>query len=91
MYTSLLFKPPLLVLPAVTQFCFQMSFPSTLKPTDKLEQKQINLNGKAVTILFIYRRKKGSKQQKEIIDELAILLSVIIGAPSKKSNWIYLD
>ena len=46
-----------------------MSFPSTLKPTDKLEQKQINLNGKAVTILFIYCRKKGSKQQKEIIDE----------------------
>ena len=89
MYTSLLFKPPLF--PAVTQFCFQMSSPSTLKPTDKLEQKQINLNGKAVTILFIYRRKKGSKQQKEIIDELAILLSVIIGAPSKKSNWIYLD
>lgn len=36
-------------------------------------------------------RKKGPKQQKEIIDELAILLSVIIGAPSKKSNWIYLD
>ena len=31
------------------------------------------------------------KQPKEIIDELAILLSVIIGAPSKKSNWIYLD
>lgn len=36
-------------------------------------------------------RKKGSKQPKEIIDELAILLSAIIGAPSKKSNWIYLD
>ena len=50
---TLIFKPPLF--PAVTQFFFQMSFPSTLKPTDQLEQKQINLNGKAVTILFIYQ------------------------------------